>query len=446
MTNLNKASDQMLNELLNDDADLDEYGEWTDEALTRATSNKRADGEEEYGQIKLRKPIDMETLCSSKGQILELDQNELDSAELARIATQMAMDDVKENQQNDTDQYINNELKTRIPTRDLFSQRLIDNTQDFDDQLGGMQHLIKTNGDDGTPLNGVPSSEAAGGIWKQIIYDGVGETPPLGSTVRIHYNAYFELNDEPYDSTYIRRRPCEFQLGKFNVLPGLDLAVRTMQKRERAKFIMSSDLLYGEHGCPPRIPPKAWSLFIVELISWIDSTIVEKLNKLKISDDEVTDDFNERIRIVQTLRDMGNDEYAKQNLERAIRYYAKGKQFLIKTKTNDEHQSAQYKELLLKLYLNSAQCYLKLRNYERTIKNSNEALQLDSKSIKALFRISIAYRSMQQFDQARTYLNTAINIEPYNAEIIDEAQRLDRAIEQQKKNEQKLYYRMFNKQ
>jgi FKBP-type peptidyl-prolyl cis-trans isomerase len=37
-------------------------------------------------------------------------------------------------------------------------------------------------------------------------------------------------------------------LGKFNVLPGLDLAVRTMQRRERAKFIISSDLLYGEHG------------------------------------------------------------------------------------------------------------------------------------------------------------------------------------------------------
>jgi len=91
-----------------------------------------------------------------------------------------------------------------------------------------------------------------------------------------------------------------------------------------------------------------------------------------------------------------------------------------------------------------AQCYLKLRNYERTIKNCNEVLQLDSKNIKALFRISIAYRSLQQFDQARIYLNTAINIEPYNAEIIDEAQRLDRSIEQQKKNEQKLYYRMFN--
>jgi hypothetical protein len=77
----------------------------------------------------------MQTLCSSKGQILELDPNELDPAELARAATQMAMDDIKENQQNVTDQYITNELRSTIPTRDLFTQRLIDNTQDFDDQV-----------------------------------------------------------------------------------------------------------------------------------------------------------------------------------------------------------------------------------------------------------------------------------------------------------------------
>lgn len=74
----------------------------------------------------------MQTLCSSKGQILELDHTELDSAELARAATQMAMDDIKENQ---SDNYINNELKTNIPPRDLFNHRLIDNTQDFDDQV-----------------------------------------------------------------------------------------------------------------------------------------------------------------------------------------------------------------------------------------------------------------------------------------------------------------------
>jgi hypothetical protein len=77
----------------------------------------------------------MQTLCSSKGQILELDQTELDPAELARAATQMAMDDIKENQQTHSDRYINTELKTNIPSRDLFNHRLIDNTQDFDDQV-----------------------------------------------------------------------------------------------------------------------------------------------------------------------------------------------------------------------------------------------------------------------------------------------------------------------
>ena len=131
-------------------------------------------------------------------------------------------------------------------------------------------------------------------------------------------------------------------------------------------------------GCPPRIPPKAWSLFIVELISWIDCSLVEKLDKLKTEDDNLTEDFDERIRIVQTLRDMGNvrknkfislnvfcilfyikDEYAKHNLERAIRYYAKGKQFLIKTKSIDERQTKQHKELSIKLYLNSGKYKIK---------------------------------------------------------------------------------------
>jgi hypothetical protein len=98
-------------------------------------SRQYNDGEEEYGLVKLSKPIDMQTLCSSKGQILELDQNELDPAELARAATQMAMDDIKENQQTNSEQFLNNELKSTIPSRDLFTQRLIDNTQDFDDQV-----------------------------------------------------------------------------------------------------------------------------------------------------------------------------------------------------------------------------------------------------------------------------------------------------------------------
>ena len=202
MSQAKRTTEQTITELLNDDEDLDEYGEWTDEAAARvAAANERGADGEEYGSVKLRQPIDMQTLCASKGQILELDQRELDPAELARAATQMAMDEVKENQHEYKDPFLNQELKTTVSSKDLFQHRLIDNTQEFDDQVKRMKHLIETNGEDGIPLTEPSNGGAPGGIWKQTIYAGVGETPSLGSTIRIHYNAYFELGDEPYDST-----------------------------------------------------------------------------------------------------------------------------------------------------------------------------------------------------------------------------------------------------
>ena len=47
----------------------------------------------------------------------------------------------------------------------------------------------------------------------------------------VHYNAYFEMNDEPFDSTYLRSKTFEFKLGAGEVVAGLDIAVATMKKR-----------------------------------------------------------------------------------------------------------------------------------------------------------------------------------------------------------------------
>ena len=85
----------------------------------------------------------MQTLCASKGQILELDQRELDPAELARAATQMAMDEIKENQHSYKDSYLSEEFQSTIPSKDLFNQRLIDNTQDFDDQVKSIRMFVQ---------------------------------------------------------------------------------------------------------------------------------------------------------------------------------------------------------------------------------------------------------------------------------------------------------------
>lgn len=172
----------------------------------------------------------------------------------------------------------------------------------------------------------------------------------------MHYYAYFEHRDEPFDTSFKRRRVLEFRLGKCEVLPGIDLAVSTMQRRERAKFIISSDLLYGELGCAPHIPESTSCLYVVELLSTNEpsTTMHDEQLTVKTTDQQQIDDFAKRIRLTQTLRNTGNEEYANGHLDRALRSYNKARQ-LIHTRVTliDGKSEEQYHQLLLKLHLNS---------------------------------------------------------------------------------------------
>lgn len=62
------------------------------------------------------------------------------------------------------------------------------------------------------------------------------------------------MNDEPFDSTYLRNKSFEFKLGAGEVVYGLDIAVATMKKMEKAQFIFDPKYYIGEVGCEPRIP------------------------------------------------------------------------------------------------------------------------------------------------------------------------------------------------
>ena len=43
------------------------------------------------------------------------------------------------------------------------------------------------------------------------------------------------------------------------VIPGLEVAVKSMKRTERSQFLVSSEYGFGKLGCPPRIPPNATS-------------------------------------------------------------------------------------------------------------------------------------------------------------------------------------------
>ena len=93
-----------------------------------------------------------------------------------------------------------------------------------------------------------------GGVKKRILKGGVeadGAIPEKGS-VTIHYSMMLEYQDEPFDSSYLRGRAERYRLDDGQLLPGLELGIRTMKNSERAEFLIHPDYAFGGMGCPPR--------------------------------------------------------------------------------------------------------------------------------------------------------------------------------------------------
>ncbi len=104
-----------------------------------------------------------------------------------------------------------------------------------------------------TDING------GGGIKKRTTFRGDDSSglPPERATVTLHYSLYVESQDEPFDSTLMRNKMERFRLDDGRMLVGVEMAVKTMRKKEKADFLIPWTLAYGAMGCPPRVPAKA---------------------------------------------------------------------------------------------------------------------------------------------------------------------------------------------
>ena len=104
------------------------------------------------------------------------------------------------------------------------------------------------------------------GIQYEVITAGTGEKPKATDTVKVHYKGTF-LNGETFDSSYDRGQPATFPLNR--VIKGWTEGVQLMAVGSKYKFTIPSDLAYGEHGNPPRIPGNSVLQFDIELLDII---------------------------------------------------------------------------------------------------------------------------------------------------------------------------------
>eukprot|EP01128_Nolandella_sp_AFSM9_P008926 TRINITY_DN5577_c0_g1_i1.p1 TRINITY_DN5577_c0_g1~~TRINITY_DN5577_c0_g1_i1.p1 ORF type:complete len:285 (+),score=80.25 TRINITY_DN5577_c0_g1_i1:55-855(+) len=237
---------------------------------------------------------------------------------------------------------------------------------------------------------------------KTIIVEGEGKSVPeeVPSVVEVHCITKLSTG-EVVDDTIEREKPFSFVVGSGAVIPALDKCVATMKVGEKATVALKADVGFGEEGCPPSIPGEADLILEVELLSTKNVHLT----------------LEERLSIGEDDKKAGNDHYRSKEFEAALASYQHALSTLRFSVAASDKERKLVNAIKTPCFLNQAACNLALKRYVKVIENCTDALYIDSKSIKALYRRSQAYLNLNQLASAKRDIMKAIHMQPNNAEL-----------------------------
>jgi FKBP-type peptidyl-prolyl cis-trans isomerase len=105
------------------------------------------------------------------------------------------------------------------------------------------------------------------GLEYEVLAEGQGETPPLGSRVLVNYTGMLP-NGETFASTRERGAPQEFKLDRMSLIGGWVEALQSMKKGEKRMLLVPSALAYGQKGYAGLVLPDSNLTFELELVAF----------------------------------------------------------------------------------------------------------------------------------------------------------------------------------
>uniref|UniRef100_A0A8C5U4H5 TOM34 protein n=1 Tax=Malurus cyaneus samueli TaxID=2593467 RepID=A0A8C5U4H5_9PASS len=115
--------------------------------------------------------------------------------------------------------------------------------------------------------------------------------------------------------------------------------------------------------------------------------------------------------LAQTLKEEGNELVKKGNHKKAVEKYSES------LKLNKECAT----------YTNRALCYLTLKQYKEAAQDCTEALKLDPKNVKALYRRAQALKELKDYKSSIADIKSLLKTEPKNTAALRLLQELNRA-------------------
>ena len=101
------------------------------------------------------------------------------------------------------------------------------------------------------------------GLQYEVITEGDGPKPVASDSVSVHYVGTL-IDGTEFDSSIARGEPTEFPLA--NVIPGWTEGLQLMNTGSKYRFVIPSEIAYGERGAGANIGPGETLVFEVELL------------------------------------------------------------------------------------------------------------------------------------------------------------------------------------
>jgi len=101
------------------------------------------------------------------------------------------------------------------------------------------------------------------GLQYEVIKKGTGDKPIATDKVTVHYKGTL-IDGTEFDSSYKRGKPVTFPLN--GVIKGWTEGVQLMSVGSKYRFVLPSDLAYGERGAGAKIAANSVLVFEVELL------------------------------------------------------------------------------------------------------------------------------------------------------------------------------------
>lgn len=257
-------------------------------------------------------------------------------------------------------------------------------------------------------------------------------TPIFETVVTLNMTGRVEATNEVFD----QRLSASFRVGEGELGLGMEKAVRTMHRGEKAEFTFLPPWpvsLCSNPSIAGLDLKNTAVVYVVELVSFVDSKTPFECHS-----------YEDHLEEAELRKEQGNKAHDAKKFTLAITKYTKAQLYLEQFNAFKSPEQEQiYSQLKVLLALNLAAANLKLEDYEKVVLHCSNALEIEPRNAKGLYRRASANIAINKYEPAQKDLLLLMELEPASVVYKHMMKRVEAKFAKDAEEERQTYQRIF---